>query len=772
MNNRNAPFLGHSQNQSGHEEPLREHLKSVAVRAAQYASAFGADGEAYLAGLLHDLGKYGVLFQRRLRGLEKGIDHWSAGAWTAFTSCRHKGMAAALAIQGHHLGLQQASKDALRELDLRKLDVRHPFNLKLSEPTEEVLLQRLQEDGLALPNPQDLAESVYGGLGAPPAAAMLDVRMLFSALVDADFIETEAHFQGLPDGSKNYRSPGIPLDTGWAFSILLDHLEETAEKSRASAHVNLLRADLLNACLGTADSPQGIFTLTAPTGTGKTLSSLAFALKHANVHQLRRIVVVIPYLSIIEQTVLTYRSAFRSYLKPEDLDRFILENHSLAGTRGGPDDDRKAGYDSENETLGGAKLLAENCDAPIVVTTSVQFLESLFSNRPSACRKLHRLAGSVILFDEVQTLPARLAIPTLATLSRLAERHRTSIVFGTATQPAFAHLSRSVHEFAGVHWQPREIVPARLELFERAKRTQVIWPDMDRRISWAGLAEDLREHKQLLCVVNVKKHALMLYDELKKHGSEGLFHLSTNMCPAHRKVVLDAVRSRLTTGKPCRLVSTQCVEAGVDVDFPLVCRAFGPLEAITQAGGRCNRNGHVTGIVRVFLPEEESYPDGSYRQATSVTRMLLKEHGDLDIDRPDIFTNYYTRLYDLSRPENQGKELREAIKDQHFVRVAKEYRVIEKNAINVLVAYDHEVFTQLANEVRSIGLSGSWITRARPYAIGLFRPGTDDPARRWLESVPLRRGEYSEEWFIYLNESHYDPDRGLIIPSSLDCLIG
>jgi CRISPR-associated endonuclease Cas3-HD len=773
MNNQKSTFLGHSQNGAGCVEHLRDHLESVAARAAEYAKAFGAHDEGNLTGLLHDVGKYGALFQRRLQGLEKGIDHWSAGAWTALMSYQRKGIAAALAIQGHHLGLQQASKDALRELDLRKLAERHPFNLKLSEPTQGILLERLRDDGLALPNPQDLPESVYGGLQTPSAAAMLDVRMLFSALVDADFIETEAHFHGLPDCSKCYRDPGMLLDAEHALSILLAHLEEIAHKSQASAHVNQLRADLLDACLEAADSPQGVFTLTAPTGTGKTLSSLAFAVKHARVHRLRRIVIVIPYLSIIEQTVLTYRRAFNALLPPADLDRFILEHHSLTGTRGRPEGNAGGGYDPENENLANSRLLAENWDAPIIVTTSVQFLESLFSNRPSTCRKLHRLAESVVLFDEVQTLPTRLAIPTLATLSRLAERYRATIVFGTATQPAFTHLSNSVHEFSGCHWHPREIVPAQLELFKRAKRTHVNWPKMDCGTSWAELAEELSQHEQLLCIVNLKRHALMLYEELGKHVSEGLFHLSTNMCPSHRMTILDAVRSLLELGKACRLVSTQCVEAGVDVDFPLVCRAFGPLEAITQASGRCNRNGRASnGCVQVFLPEEESYPDGSYRQAASVTRMLLKEHGDLDIDQPETFTRYYALLYDLSKPENQGRELREAIKDQHFVRVAQEYRVIEKNAINVLVAYDHEVFRQLADEVRATGLSGSWIAKARPHAIGLFRPGPDDPIRRWLELVPLTKGAYSEEWFIYLNETHYHADRGLIIPSSLDCLIG
>jgi CRISPR-associated helicase Cas3/CRISPR-associated endonuclease Cas3-HD len=744
----------------------------VANRAAEYASAFDARAEAKLAALLHDLGKYGDLFQKRLKGEEHGIDHWSAGACAALTRYKLHGIASALAIQGHHIGLQKAEPDSLRELDIKRLTQRHPLELRLSEPNLEVLLQRLNADGLDLP---EVCSSLYdyNTRESMSAAAMLDVRMFFSALVDADFIETEAHFNAAPDGSKGHREPGPPLQAHQALPPLLSYLDELAANSSASPEVNRLRSDLLAACLEAATSAQSIFTLTAPTGAGKTLSMLAFALGHALKHGLRRIVTVIPYLSIIEQTVGEYRKVFTPHFQAKYLDQYILEDHSLAGTRGA-DQKGKGERDTESEAEQKPRLLAENWDAPIIATTSVQFFESLFANRPSACRKLHRLAKSVILFDEVQTFPAQLAVPSLATLSRLVERYGATVVFATATQPAFGHLDQFVRKYCVRGWQPQEIAKPQLRLFERARRTQVAWPKLDEKTSWAQLAEQLSKHDQALCVVNLKRHALLLFDELKKLQLDGLFHLSTNMCPAHRQVVLDTVRERLQRGKPCRLVSTQCVEAGVDVDFPVAFRALGPLDAIAQAAGRCNRNGRsAIGTVHVFVPEGEDYPDGTYRQAASLTRILLRQLSprDMDIHNPALFDRYYREFYDLAQPQKRKEELQDAIKRQDFETVAKEYRLIENDAINVLVPYDREVFRELCSEVRETGLRRTWFIRARPHVIGLFRPKRDEVVSRWLEAVRLGRGVLSEEWFIYMNEEHYDPDKGLVPPASLECLI-
>jgi len=605
---------------------------------------------------------------------------------------------------------------------------------------------------------------------------MLNVRMLFSALVDADFIETEAHFQQTPDGGKCYRNPGPTLACERDISILQTYLEQIAANSNASPEVTRLRTDLLHACLGAATLPPGIFTLSAPTGSGKTLSMLAFALTHAHKHALRRIVVVVPYLTLIEQTVREYRMVFGPHLK-ELFPQYVLEHHSLAGTHGHKNGAQAFERDDEDESKRRLRELAENWDAPIIITTSVQFLESLFANHSAPCRKLHRLAQSVILFDEVQTLPISVAVPTLASLSHLATRYRTTIVFSTATQPAFAHLDEHVRSFATLGWAPGEVVSQSLRLFQRVKRTHVIWPDdLDHPKPWQELAEGLAvtPKGQALCIVNLKRHALALYSELKKREMPGLLHLSTNMCPAHRETTLAKARGLLEQDLPCRLISTQCVEAGVDLDFPVVYRAFGPFDGIVQAAGRCNRRGRLAqGTVHVFLPEDEAYPDAAYRQAAAVTRVLLIRHGltRVDIDDPALASEYYRDLYDLTRPADRKQELTDALKRQDFVTVAYEYRIIDQDTINVLVPYDEPVFTQLADEVRRSGLNGDWIRRARPYTVGLFRPKSDAPIRDYLEAVHVGRNVTADDWFIYLNPEHYDGETGLALRTSPECLI-
>jgi CRISPR-associated endonuclease/helicase Cas3 len=535
-----------------------------------------------------------------------------------------------------------------------------------------------------------------------------------------------------------------------------------------------MRTELLNACLGGGDSEQGLFTLTAPTGSGKTLCMLAFALRHAARHGLRRVVAVIPYLTIIDQTVREYATLLEPLVGTDRTGEYVLEHHSLAGSarREGQN-----GADSEDETTRRRRELAENWDVPVVVTTSVQFLESLFSNRPSACRKLHRLARSVILFDEVQTLPTNLAIPTLAALSRLSERYRATVVFATATQPAFTHLDEHVKQFCVNGWKPSEVVPASATLFSLTKRTTVVWPNLDHPTSWAELADQVISvpARQVLCIVNLKRHALALFAELQRRGIDGLVHLSTNMCPAHRRVTLVEVRSRLSGDRPCCLVSTQCVEAGVDVDFPEVFRGFGPLDAIIQAAGRCNRNHRrSTGTVHVFLPEEEKYPDAAYEQGADVTRLILRQLGAaaMDIDDPNLATRYYQELYSIGRPQDRRRELADAIKLQDFVGVASEYRLIPDDTINVLVPYDLAAYSELADEVRAARLNRRWILKARAHSVSLFRPKPEAPVRGYLEAVPLGKSEVADDWFIYLKPEHYSPHVGLAPPESMECLIG
>lgn len=761
INSQQSAYFAHSENLVGNRHVLREHLTAVARLAEGYLISTPWADEVRLAGLLHDLGKYGDAFQRRLEGKESGLDHWSGGAWLAL---RQHCAAAALAIQGHHIGLQHLELRALGQLDPNQLSEHHPLGLRLTAASPEDLEARLCADGLYLPS---ITHPMLGTSLASTVPRMLDVRCLFSALVDADFLDTEAHFQGDRCG-KRYRQPGQALDAGLALQSVMARIQQTQATTLAAPHVHTVRQQLLEACLASADHDPGLFTLTAPTGSGKTLAMLAFALTHAARHGLERVVMVIPYLTITEQTACIYRSIFAA--DPRFGEHFVLEHHSLAGLgeeRQQQDNEGKETEASHAERR--RRLLAENWDAPLIVTTSVQLLESLFSNRPAACRKLHRLRRSVILFDEAQTLPAALAVPTLATLSHLAKTWGTSVVFATATQPAFGHLDDAVKKASAPGWQPREIVPDATDLFTPMKRVETLWGSPDTTIAWNDLADTLRDAPQALCIVNLKRHARTLWERLKDPTT---LHLSTNLCAAHRQAVLEEVRARLAADRPVRLVATQCVEAGVDLDFPAVLRAWGPLDAILQAAGRCNREGRRAepGRLQIFLPEDEAYPPGGYEQAAQVTKMLFRRHGEagMKIDDPGFITAYYRELYDLAGIEQSrdGKTILDAVRDGSFPDVARTYRLIKQDAINVLVPYapQQKVFDQLRNDADTRGLTADWIHRARPLTISLYRPKDDDPIWGALLPVPIAgwRQREQNDWFIYSVAEDYHPQLGLV----------
>ncbi len=741
------PYFAHSAPERADWEPLAHHLAEVARRAEAFAAPFGAGAEARLAGLLHDLGKYSERFTHRLEGTESGLDHWSIGALASGVVARTNAQATAFAIHGHHVGLTDPKI-------LRTLQSKTGDRSSWTETDPKTALERLRAEGLV---PPELPGSIYDPKG-PTVASMVDVRMLFSALVDADFLATEEHFQRFEPHSFA-RPEGPALDPERALALLLAEIEKTAAASAAVPPVRALRADLLAACLSAAEWPRGPLTLTAPTGSGKTLAMLAFALRHARKHNLRRIVFAVPYVAILEQTARIYRDLFASAFGED----YVLEHHSLAGLAPDPSANEEPG-----EVERRRRLLAENWDAPIVLTTNVQLLESLFGNRPSACRKLHRLADSVILFDEAQTIPPGLAVPTLAALSRLAERYGSTVVFATATQPAFDHLDAQVQPLAAKGWVPREMVASDLGLFGRVKRTRPVW-DLDRPKSWPEIATEIVATPQGLAIVNLKRHARDLAAAVRSLAPEGLYHLSTNLCPAHREKVLKEVRERLAAGAPCRLIATQCVEAGVDIDFPRVWRAFGPLESIAQAAGRCNRNGRGAepGEVRIFDPEEECFPPGAYRQAAAATRTLVARCGTdaIDLDDPALYRRYYRDFFDGSRITEGKAKLREAIACRDFAAVAQEYRLIEKDAIEVLVPYDLTAFEALRAEVTVAGRPlARWVKKARRHAVSLYRPKRDDEV--WsvlapLSAAPKKARERDDrllrdEWFVLTGAGEYD----------------
>jgi CRISPR-associated endonuclease/helicase Cas3 len=638
----------------GRQHALRDHLEGVANLAARFAQAFGSDRWGYLAGLWHDLGKYAADFQAYIRsanGFEAHIettpgkvDHSSAGAIHAIRQLGWGAKPLALVIAGHHAGLADLD-DELRPR-LAAKEPRLQEAISNGAPTD--LLNQTRPDppeSLRTPFGRDMKEFAE-------RRYELWVRLLFSALVDADFLDTEAFFAaGRAELRGNYPS----------VSTLRDRLAGFLTELTAAADdtpVNRARALALADCKERAADSPGLFSLTVPTGGGKTLAAMAFGLEHALKHGLQRIVVVIPYTSIIEQNAAVYAAA----LGPGA----VVEHHSA--------------IDPEIETPRN-RIASENWDAPVVVTTSVQFFESLFANRPSRCRKLHNLVRAVILLDEVQTLPPGLLGPILDALRDLAEVYGSTVVLSTATQPALARRSTMPFGLENV----REIItPDTSIAFGALTRTRVEWPaTLDQPVEWSGLADRIAAEERALAIVHRRADARELIaalDEVLR--SSNTYHLSALMCPAHRSSILGRIRSALRDPGQVRVISTQLVEAGVDLDFPVVFRALGGLDAITQAAGRCNREGKlrgpngepVLGRVEVFVSPTQP-PPGVPRASVDVTRALLRSDPALDPFDSDACERFFRGLYSSRDLDVEGiQAMRQAL---CFRSVARSFRIIE-----------------------------------------------------------------------------------------------
>lgn len=736
-------YHAHTKNKGGFEETVGAHLRETANLAARFASVWDRGEEGYATGLFHDLGKYTECFKMVLEGKAQQVDHATPGAHALLRQYKKEGVAAALTAQGHHDGLQIGLPKDLKEA----LAMKEPISLQnktYSSRDIKTLLDYLQQDNLKIPS-QIMSDYLLEYNKNRSVAAMLYVRMLYSALVDADFLATEAHFASKKKGGYKYRPAGAVLEPEKLLTILLEYMARLREKSSANNELNSLRNDLFNACLESDKVSKGIYTLTAPTGSGKTLSMLAFALKHSIRHQLRRIIFVMPYLNIIEQNALVYREVFKSCG-----DNLILEDHSLVEL---PEEQR---------------LFAENWDAPIIVTTTVRFFEGLFANKSSACRRLHNIANSIILFDEAQSLPPHLAIYTLAAISYLVERYRCSAVFSTATQPAFEVFDERINKHVSSGWQPSEFISEELKLFDRTREVQINWKE---HLSWEVIARELAEESQVLAIVNTKKQARVLYQQIKEQlgTDKGLYFLSTDMCPAHRLAVIDRVKELVSReennlGVNCHLISTQCVEAGVDLDFPTVWRALGPLEAIIQAAGRCNRQGLLPfGKVVVFRPpmEDEKFPDAAYEKGAAEVLVMLEQQKELDIEDPEVIKEYYYRYFLNNLHHFDKDKLAQIFQQYDFLKVAQEYRWIKDSSINILVPYSKKIATyyELCQLARKGDFNRTWIKKARPISVG-YRVNNEHYIYDYLEPVLKGRKE-STGWYLLLNPDLYSDSIGL-----------
>jgi CRISPR-associated endonuclease/helicase Cas3 len=581
----------------------------------------------------------------------------------------------------------------------------------------------------------------------------LRTRLLLSCLVDADRLDAEAW--AYPNLAE-VRERALPLDPAAGLAALGLALDAVRTSSAGADHVRAIRDEVMAAALAAATQPPGFFSLTVPTGGGKTLASLAFALEHARAHGLRRIIFVLPYLAIIEQNVDVIRTALGDRDGRLGL---VLEHHSnvteevpLPGTwRETGEPDAEVGQDLHAIRR---RLVAENWDAPVIVTTTVQFFESLFAAHPSRVRKLHNIPRSVIVFDEAQTFPPGMLRPLLGMLSQLKDSYRCSFLFCTATQPALegpvgAGTSREVLLAEG---EVREIVPDPRRLFSVLNRVDVEWPTAGSTTSMADIAAEMAASGTALAILNTKAQARALYRSLHDHDTSAL-HLSSRMCAAHRRTTVAEVKQRLAAGLPCLLAATQVVEAGVDLDFPAVWRAFAPLDGIAQASGRCNREGRLPGKGRlvVFHPEDDAVPSGVYKLGTDIARALLAAAGSIDLADPAIYREYFQRLYgNTAIDEGNVVDSRRKL---NFPAVASAFRIIDEDTRPVVVPWGEG--RRLMGRIR-LGepLTPADVRRLQPYTVSLHTNEVTIAAKEGLieeqDGVLLFRGDYDERLGLVL----------------------
>lgn len=710
---------------------LSEHLVQVERLSSCRGAAIGLAAAASIVGRLHDLGKYDPEFDRVLSDEPVRVDHSTAGGKALLESvpANMKVVAdiLAYAILGHHAGLPDKSGAEAACLD-RRLE-------KPMAPLDPAWRSHLPED-FNVPGRELLAhlrpENSKAGFDLSVA-----VRMLFSCLVDADYRDTEAYYDRLEGRSRDRAWPDL--------QTLLPNLGKRFDAHMAgiegSSDLNRLRTEILSHVRTGATWPPGLFTLSVPTGGGKTLASLGFALDHAAQYGHRRIIYAIPYTSIIDQTA----QVFREVLGAEH----VLEHHSAIETEKGGEEGRDK-----------LRLAMEDWAAPVVVTTSVQLFESLFAARPSRCRKLHNIAGAVIVLDEAQTLPRRLLLPTLAMIDTLATHYGCTVVLCTATQPAFD--SRQLH-YGGLPLAGRELAPDFEVLAQTLKRARIVQAgEMDD----AALINALKGAPQSFVIVNSRKHALSLFRSAQDKALEGLVHLTTRQYPAHRRDIIADIKARLKTGQPCRLIATSLIEAGVDLDFACGWRAESGLDSVIQAAGRVNREGErplETSVLTVFTAPENA-PPSEVGQLAKAMRATAGRFADLH--DPAAIREWFEEVYWRVGATRLGKKMVEKMiftgkaTDFPFRKMAAAYRMIDSSMVPVVISVAPKAQAEVARlSVREVP-SGVLARALQPYIVQI-----PERARETLRvngkgnfHAPDLRGD---QFFVLEEPSLYRGDIGL-----------
>ena len=696
------------------EQSVKEHLQGTAELAEKFAAKFRKADWGYCCGMLHDIGKYSAEFQKKIKeNLDIRVDHSTAGAkvcenldgcYWLLTYC----------IAGHHAGLPDLGREGLPSSLLGRLKKRL---CDYSAYEKEIEIPQITTPPIAMNPEKD-----------PNFALSVFIRMLYSCLVDADFLDTE---QFMNNGT-------VQRDSGESMDVLLEKLQNYTVKwliNRNDTTIDGRRSEILRNCLEMGKSSKGLFQLTVPTGGGKTVASLAFALQHAVENHMDRVIYVIPYTSIIEQNA----QVFREILSSEN----VLENHS------------NVDYESSEE-FKPMQLAAENWDKPVVVTTNVQFFESLYANKSSKCRKLHNIVNSVIIFDEAQMLPPNYLKPCMAMIEELLQQYGTSIVLCTATQPA-------LQQFLPEKYVARELCPRREEQFRFFER--VTYQNID-TVTEEEMAEKLQQEWHALCIVNTRKRAQRLYEQLQ---GEGVYHLSTTMYPAHRKRVLAEIRERLDDkkGKKCIVISTSLVEAGVDLDFTSVYRELAGVDSIIQAAGRCNRNGErgkEESIVRIFQWEDKEQMSEQRHQIDTTQKLLARGK---DITALESITEYFWELYHIKGESLDVKKILEKFDggDYQFATVAKDFKLIEENSVTVYIDQEPEA-KALLQEIRQQGLTKSRMRKAGQYCVSIRKKGEYEKRKMLFEEMrdagmveAVDPG--AQDFYVLTQEEQYREETGL-----------
>lgn len=725
----NIPRYVSHMSDDGRYESVRQHLQEVADMAKNFADAFGAGEWAYYAGLYHDIGKYSKEFQRRILANGRRCDHSTAGA----RELADANLLLSYVVAGHHGGLPDGGS-VVDNVDQPSLTGRLQKEPGDKLPVYEAFKEEVWE---GLPVTLDAVPKSITPVRATPEDCeyllTFLTRMVYSCIVDADFLCTERFMRN------EDRAPSSTTSLDELANMLEERL---ARFYPPETSINELRCQVLDDCLAGAGLPKGFFSLTVPTGGGKTFASLRFAFNHACKHGMSRVIYGIPYTSIIEQNAQVFREVFG--------DENVLEHH---GALEFDDEDRDAG--DRTSLAARLRLATENWDAPLIVTTNVQLFESLYAAKPSRCRKLHNLANAVIVLDEAQMLPSAQLLPCLRALVELVHNYGCTVVFCTATQPS---LDEFVEECGYKVTELGQNVP---HLFEALRR--VTYEDLG-TVSDETLIERLAAELQALCIVNSRAQAKSLYELLSQKCNGGsVLHLSTLMTADHRTRVIREIRRRLSDGEPCRVISTSLVEAGVDLDFPTVYRAKAGLDSLIQAAGRCNRNGNrAWNDSRVFLFD----PEESYQLPTDIDHKKAVSLGFMDdlmmLDMPENVRGYFRKLYgdrDLDR-DAVLKELSDPKYDIDgipFRAIGKRFHMIDEGAYSVVIPNEdiEEIIQQLHDGVATRGT----LRKLSRHTVSLYE---NHLKRLWRDGViePLRKGD---DTFVLIDEEAYDPATGLTL---------